>query len=166
MAKLTHYRPIITRPDGFRRLRLPHFQTMDTWRLSKLSAVRAGRHLCPKRFPRYSFSVRGWIDSRAIVQPEWVCQWKTPATPSRIEHAIFLLVAQWLNKCSTACSMVVKYICKLTWFYFQWRCYIARLLGCWKAFSHRHQYDTKEAGCEQRQQTRCHLIIHCFASCS
>ena len=36
--------------------------------------------LFPRKYSWYSFLLRGWVDPRAIVRPEGLCQWKIPTT--------------------------------------------------------------------------------------
>jgi hypothetical protein len=97
----------LNRPRGLQEGENPRFQDNCHKKAVRLSAQCTG-HLYPPEICLLLISVRGWVDLRATVWPEGLCQWKILMTPPGIEPTTYRLVAQCLNQLRHHVPLYVK----------------------------------------------------------
>jgi hypothetical protein len=85
----------LTAPEGSRRLRLPDFKTISTWSWQGCQRIR--QPPLPLKIFLVLISVRNWVDPRAVVWPEGLCQWKIPVKPSGMNCSVAKSVSHVLN---------------------------------------------------------------------
>ena len=83
-SKVRYSNPITgpDRPWGFQEDEAPRFQNSRHMKVVRLLPLCTDCHY-PQEIFLVLISVRGWVNSRATAQPEAMCQWKFPMTPSR-----------------------------------------------------------------------------------
>jgi hypothetical protein len=72
----------LTVPEGFRRLRLPDFKRVGTWRWQGCQPY-ALAAFTPRKYSWYSFVLRGWVDWKDYVNEkiQWH-HWQSNPWPS------------------------------------------------------------------------------------
>ena len=85
------------RPSSFQKFHVPRLQDSRHMKVVRLSCL-CTSHFHPQKIFLVLTSVRGWVNPRAIVWLEGLCERKIPMTPSRIKPATFRLVAWCLNQ--------------------------------------------------------------------
>jgi hypothetical protein len=87
----------LEKPWKFQKDKAPRFQGNRHMKVVRLWTLRTDS-LYPQEIFLVLISATGWVDPRALVWPEGLCQWKFPITPSGNQTRDFWLVQQCVNQ--------------------------------------------------------------------
>ena len=86
-----------TGPEVSRRMGLPDFNITGIWKWSGCPSYSPAAYTAHEIFLVLT-AFKGWVDPRATVRHDGLCQWRIPVTPSEIKPATFRVVAKCLNQ--------------------------------------------------------------------
>jgi len=107
--KVKHSLSCLDRPWGFQEVEAASFHDSQHMKIVRLSAIRTG-NLYPQEIFLVLLSLGGWVDPRALVQLEGLCQWKIPVTIWKETHVLPVCNTVSPN-CATMCSKFMSILC-------------------------------------------------------
>jgi hypothetical protein len=106
---------VLDGPWEFQEIEVPRFHDSRPMKVEGYQPYTLAAFIPQKIFLIF-ISVSGWVNPRAILQPERLCYWNFPVTPSGIKPATIQLVVQCLNHlCHHMPPIHSTYSTKFSW---------------------------------------------------